>query len=286
MSIGLSDNTFRLNDTGVTLNTDAVLPFVDITKVSGLDNAPYRETLRDHEGVDGGFIDAEFEKGRDIILESIITCSVSNIEAYLDSLKANFAPVTTPIPFYFKAPNVVERVIFVKPRGIRYDWETARRIGTTNAQLMMYAEDPRIYDSTLTNITVNYGGDSGFGLAFSFAFSVDFGGGAVPAGTAVINSGNRDTPVIFTITGPITNPIIYNTTSGHSLAFNITLAAAETLLINTRDHTVYFAGNQNRRNTLTNPDWFFFVPGTNQIVFSGLTGTGSTLNIQFRSAWR
>jgi hypothetical protein len=41
------DLTFKLTDTGVVLNSSVVQPFVDITKVTGLDSAPYRTTERD-----------------------------------------------------------------------------------------------------------------------------------------------------------------------------------------------------------------------------------------------
>ena len=285
MSIGLDDYVFQLDVTGVPLNDETTTPFVDINRVIGLDSAPYRETIRDHEGTDGGFMDAEFEKGRDIMLEGVIYGD-GDIEVFLDSLKANFAPVQTPIPFYLKAPGVVERLVFVKPRGIRYDWDTARRIGTAAAQFMMYAEDPRIYAASETTQLLNYAGDAGLGLAFSFAFDVDFGGGAAPAGSNFTNDGNRPTPVEFIITGPVQNPIIYNNTTGHALQFIIELSASDTLTINTRDRTVYLNGNINRRNTLQSPDWFFLEPGVNNITFAGLSGVGSTLEVNFRSAWR
>lgn len=287
MSIGLNDYTFQLTNTGVALNTDASTPFVDITKVSGLDNAPYRETLRDHEGTDGGFIDAEFEKGRDIILEGVIYANIGTVETYLDLLKANFAPVTAPVPFYLKAPGVVERVVFVKPRGVRYDWDTARRLGMTQAQFLMYAEDPRIYESTLNNLVLAYGGSAGLGLAFNVGFNVNFGGGATPSGGTVTNSGNRPTPAVFTITGPIDNPVITNSTVGKSLGFTISLAVGETLTVDTVNRTVYLNGNLNRRNTLTSPNWFFLEVGSNIIVFGGASGTGATtLSVAYRSAWR
>jgi hypothetical protein len=280
----LLDFTFQLNG-GVVLNDDG-FPFVDIDKVSGLDNSPYRETIRDHEGADGGFMDAEFEKGRDVVLEGTVYGSSASVEAYLDSLKSNYAPVQQPIPFVFKAPGVVERLIYVKPRGCRYDWDTARRLGMTPIQLLMFAEDPRIYDSTLSSQLLSYGGDAGLGLAFPVGFNINFGGGATPGGGTVSNSGNRNTPIIFVITGPVQNPILQNTTTGHTLGFTITLAAGETLTINTRDRTVYLNGNINRRNTMTTVDWFDLVPGNNFIGYGGLSGTGSTVSVTFRSAWR
>lgn len=492
MAIGLDDFEFQLDNTGVTLNTTATIPYVDISRVAGLDNAPYRETMRDHEGVDGGFLDAEFEKGRDIILDGVIYADGSNVESYLDSIKRNYAPVTSPIPFYFKVPGVSERLIYVKPRGVRYNWEQARRLGITEAQFMLFAEDPRIYDSDGALLDVNYGGDTGVGLAFTqwldtftrsatsswgtsdsahtytltgtaahftvtgtlgriqltdavnsvysaapnvtaaiqqeayyqgvqlsatptggnittffdlrrvdannlyriemihttgnaiqldivkivtgtpttlvsattisgvgaatnmnlrlqvvgtsirgkawdastaepatwnvettdtsitaagvtlvsavrntgntntnptisisqvewfqgFAFDVGFGGGATPGGGTVVNAGNRPTPVTFVVTGPVTNPVITNNTTSHTIAFAIELSASDTLTINTRDRTVYLNGNINRRNTMTQSNWFFLEPGSNDIGYGGLTGVGSTLSIQFHSAWR
>ena len=277
------DFTFQLNG-GVILNSSVATTFVDIEKVVGLDNAPFRETIRDHEGADGGFMDAEFEKGREIVLEGVV---YGVTETYLDSLKANYAPVATPVPFNFKASaEVNERLLYVKPRGCRYDWELARRIGKTPIQFLMYAEDPRIYEAAGIITIVNYGGDVTNGLAFNAGFNVNFGGGATPGGGSVTNTGNRDTPVTFVVTGPITDPVISNTTTGHTLNFSITLGVGQTLTVNTRDRTVYLDGTINRRNTLTTPDWFFLIPGVNNIGFGGLTGTGSTLSISFRSAWR
>jgi hypothetical protein len=465
-----------------------------------MDNAPYRETVRDHEGADGGFIDAEFEKARDIILEGSAFATVGSVETYLDSLKANYAPVTTPIPFYFKPGGVDERLIYVKPRGCRYDWEQARRTGMTNIQFLMVAEDPRFYSSVLGTSVVAYGGDGGLGFGFTryyddfarlstdtwgtattgntytltgtaadfdvngdvgtivltaatgtayyalingmtsvidhyifarevtfsatptggsvsqlfdmrfvdannfyrvelirttgnatqvqlvklvagapttiasavtigsatatssvsvlaeavrgsesaaisqirvkvwlssdpepvawtldvkdssitsaggvrvgavrnagntnvnpiaaigtatwwqgFGFDFGFGGGATPAGTTLAVGGNRPTPVEFIITGPVINPVIYNTTTGDVLAFAIELSASDTLTINTLNRTVYLNGNINRRNTMTMSDWFFLNPESVSIAYGAGTGVGSTLTINFRSAWR
>jgi len=286
MTLGLNDYEFQLNDSGVRLNTTSAIPFVDINKVSGLDNAPYRETTRDHEGVDGGFLDAEFEKGRDIILEGVVFGDLTSVEPYLDSLKYNYAPVTSPIPFYYKSSGVTERVIFVKTRGVRFDWDSARRIGTTDIQFLMFAEDPRIYTNVLNNTNISYGGDAGLGLAFSFGFNINFGGGATPGGGTFTNDGNRSTPVVFTITGPVINPIIYNYTTGKTMSFIIELTGSDTLTINTNTRTVYLNGNSNRRNTMQTFDWIFFDPGSNLIGYGGSSGSGSVLNVQYRSAWR
>ena len=286
MTIGLDDYEFQLSDVGITLNTDATgIPFVDITRVTGLDSAPYRETIRDHEGVDGGFIDAEFETGRDLILEGLIYCDTGNVEPFLDDLKANFAPVSNPIPLYLKSTGVVERVIFVKPRGVKFDWSTAKGLGITAAQFLMFAEDPRMYDNELLSVSIPFGGPATTGFGFSLSFNLSFGVVVPPSGGTVVVGGNRPTPATMIIQGPVVNPRIINQTDGLSLDFIITLGSTDVLTIELANKTVTLNGISNARNTLQEPDWWLFNPGSTFIVFGGGSGSGS-LTIQYRNAWR
>lgn len=281
--------SFQLGDAGVILNDDIVgfgHPFVDITKVGGFDSAPYRETKRDHEGQDGGFLDAEFETGRDVTLGGTVYGNGSILESYLDSLKANFAPSTSPIPLYFLTETGLARVIFVKPRGCRYDWDSARRIGMTDIQFLMYAEDPRIYDQSVTQVQIPFGSSTGIGFAFSFGFSLNFGITSTnPTGGYIINAGNRPTPGTLAIQGPISTPIVINDTTGDQLQFNISLGSTDTLTVDLQYRTVRLNGTTNMRSTLVAPNWFTFPSGATFLRLSGLSGTG-TLTVTFRNAWR
>lgn len=280
------DYTFKLGDSGVVLNTSPSLPFVDITGVAGLDNAPYRETERDHEGQDGGFMDAEFEKGRPIVLTGDIFGSPGSVESYLDLLKANWAPSTTLLPFYFKSPGIAERLVYVKPLGCKYDWDRDLRFGKLPVQLKMFAEDPRLYASTQSLVSIPFAVGASTGFGFNLGFSFGFGGTSGTDGQFVTNSGNRPTPLQFTINGPCDTPTIRDDTYGHVLAFNIILAAGETLVIDTYYKTVKLNGVSNRRGKLIDPDWFFLQPGSTFIRYNAVSGTGSSLDIRYRSAWR
>lgn len=281
--------TFKLGDSGIVLNTDSVsIPFVDIDEVMGLDNAPYRETERDHEGTDGGFLDAEFEKGRPIVLQGTIYAASGAMESYLDTLKANYAPSPSLVPFYYKAPGVAERMLLVKPQGCRYNWERMRRTGQSPVQFRMYAEDSRIYDSfeTVGSIPFATGATTGFGFNLGFSFGFGAGGGGTD-GAFLVNSGNRSTPLEFTINGPCETPSILDETYGHSLIFNIILALGETLVVNTQYKTVKLGGTLSRRNTLDEPDWFFLESGSTFIRFRCISGSApSSLDYSFHSAWR
>lgn len=280
------DYTFKLGNSGIVLNTSPATPFVDITGVSGLDNAPYRETQRDHEGQDGGFMDAEFEKGRPIVLTGDIYATPGSVESYLDSLKANWAPSSALIPFYFKSPGISERLLFVKPLGCKYDWDTGLRIGTIPVQFKAFAEDPRLYDSTQSVASIPFAAGASTGFGFNLGFSFGFGGTSSTDGQFILNAGNRPTPLQFTINGPCDTPTIRDDTYGHALAFNIILASGETLVIDTYYKTVKLNGINNRRGKLINPDWFFLQPGSTFIRYNAVSGVGSSLDIRYRSAWR
>ena len=282
----ITEYTFQLGDTGIVLNDDAAsIPFVDIDRVTGLDSPTFRETMRDHEGVDGGFIDAEFETGREIFLEGTAYCQAGLEEVYMDQLKFNYAPVRTSIPFYLKAPSVDERVIFVKSRGVSYDWSTLRRIGMTRIQFKMFAEDPRLYDNFLQEYIIPFGGEIGTGLGFSFGFPFGFGATVLPNGLTITNVGNRSTPAILTIQGPVVNPQIINDTLSRRLGFIITLGALDTLVVDLGNRTVNLNGNVNRRNTMSTAEWFLISSGDSFIRFGGASGTG-TMTVTFRNAWR
>lgn len=279
--------TFRLSS-GTILNTDSSgLPFMDVTKVRGLDSAEYRTTSREWEGNDGAFMDAEFERGRNIILEGDIYDATGHVEEYLDTLKANYAPSSSLVQFFFKAPGRAERFLWVKPLGLKYDWDAPRRTGVISVQIQMFAEDPRIYDAALQSRSVIMGATVYTGFGFSFAFPFGFGGtSSTSDGVIVTNSGNRPTPAIFTINGPVVNPRILNDTTGDEMIFTITLLAGETLVVDTKYKTVRLNGVTNRRGTLQMPTWFLLQTGDNFIRYRAESGGASTLNIDFYPAWR
>lgn len=291
----MDDLTYKLGDDGVVLNADAaldvngnVIPFVDITSISGFDNAPFRETDRDHEGADGGFADIFYETGRDIVLEGTVYAPTSTIAAFLDSLKANYAPTgLNSVPFYFKFPGQEDRYINVKSRGCRYDLDVALRLGQTSVQFQTYAEDPRFYtlEEIETDLTLTSSTTAGF--AFPFSFNLSFGVTTVyNNGGVITNNGNRPTPAIIQIPGPITSPQIVNDTTGHALVFDITIASGDFLYVDLGTHEVLLNGQTNRRGTLHAPDWFMIDPGDNFLRFLAASATVVVASVTLHSAWR
>ena len=283
----MDDFSYRLGDTGVVLNpTTPTLPFCDITKIKGLDSAELRITERDHEGVDGGFLDAYFEKMRTLTLEGQVITNGVGTESYLDTLKSNWSPQRASIPLYFKHPEVDERLIMVKPLGVRYDVDELRRVGSTDVQFMCQAEDPRVYSSEefSVDLVTSLVGSSG-GAEFPMGFPMGFGAAVAPVTTNVYNGGNRPTTGIITLVGPLSNPIIYNDTTGEALAFTITLGATDFLVIDLYYRTVKLNGVSSRRGTMTRWEWFLFAPGDNTLRYQA-SGTPGPANVTYRYAWR
>lgn len=283
------DFTYMLGDAGVILNTDSIAsPFVDIRSVQGLGSAEFRTTERDHEGSDGSFMDAEFEKGRTVILEGTAYADGSEAESFLDALKANYAPSRTLVPFYFKKPGVAERLLWVKPLGCRFDTNELRRIGATAVQFQMFAEDPRIYSSTLLEQTISQQATSVTGRGYNRAYNYDYGAFVViPDQINLQVGGNRPTPAVLTINGLADEPEIINDTLGLTMKFGFTVPALNTLDIDTYYHTVRLNNVANRRKTLLEPNWFMLQPGDNFLRYRSASTAGtSTLRIRWRDAWR
>lgn len=279
--------SYQLGDNGLVLNPDdQTLPFIDITEIEGLDSPEFRVTERDHEGEDGGFLDAEFEKMRTITLQGQIIAGGDSVETLLDRLKANWAPSRTTMPFYFYHPGQSPRLINVKPLGVKFNYTTLRRTGSCDVQLQAQAEDPRIYDSTLQTYNVGQGIAITNGFAFNFGFDFGFGAAVDPNQSNVYNGGNRPAPAVITIPGPVTDPVIYNDTTSNTLSFDIDVAGTDYLVIDLLYKTVKLNGTASRRSTLLEPDWFMLQPGDNFIRYRAASSGGPAATITFRNAWR
>lgn len=281
----LNNYEYQFGDTGTLLNQNvagvvADLPFVDITKVSGLDSGEFRNASHDHEGVDGGYLDSEFLTMRTIVLEGTVFADVDDPDTICDQLKYDFRPMRTPTPFYFKHPNKPLRMVFGKGQGAKYDLETLRRTGQTAVQLQLIAETPYIYDAYPIVGSGNLGAvDPGIG--FDIAFDLSFGGLSVPAnGATLMNSGNHTAYPIVTIGGQIDQPYLVDSATGNVMKLNTSLSITDTLEIDMFKHTVHLNGSTNRRNTiLGRPQWFSIEPGTTTTIFLFGASSSSTGSI-------
>jgi hypothetical protein len=290
-----TDFSFQLGTSGFIINDNKITyPAVDLSEIQGLDSAPFRTSIRDRDGRDGGYVDSVYEQARTIVLSGVLYDEESNTETTLDRLKGEWAPSEVPLPLYMRAPKVGGRMLWVKPQGVRYSITQLRRLGMCEIQFNAIAGDPRIYSENESIKTMTVSNLIQTGVGFDRSFDVGFGGitvGSFPA--AIVNAGNRSTPVKFRMYGPYINPHVVNTTTGDEMAFDILVdTTTDYLEIDSEARTVRFYstawGVSNVRDKLRRPSWFDLAPGTNSIQFNVEGGSaGAThMDIIYRSAWR
>lgn len=272
----LGNYEYQFDDGGVVLNPSiagvaADLPFVDVTDVDGLDSPEYRTSQHDHEGVDGGYTDAEFMKARIITIKGTVFASIDDPETIMDRLKYNFRPTSQERPFYFKHPGKDVRVVFGKSLGVRYSIEQLRRTGQTEVQFLLSCPTPYIYDATLQTWTGQIlASNSGFG--FNMSFNLSFGGTVANPGVTVYNFGNHRAYPVIIVRGPVVTPVLTESNTGRSVGFNITLTDEQTITIDTRRHSAVLNGAGSIRGLLLpGSKWFYVDPGLSSTIT--MTGT-------------
>lgn len=151
----------------------------------------------------------------------------------------------------------------------------------------LFAPDPRIYSDSLSTATFDpTTAASGEGVEFPLEFPLVFVG-ASSANVAVSNGGNFESPPVFTVAGPATNPIIENDTTGDGIyTTGLEMVAGDELVIDVNERTVLLNG-------VSRPDyidasttsWPVLIPGENLVRLRGSGfGTGSLLTIEYRDA--
>lgn len=289
--IGLDDWEFQYRDDGIVLNEDynGRLPFVDITTIQGLDAAPVRTATRQHEGMVGAFIDADLETQRTVVVKGTIYMDPDLGQIYLDKLKSNYAPSNDPLPFYFKHPEIEERVVFAKSQGLRYDIDQLRRVGRTQMQVELLCGDPRIYSSRLLTV-VSFGEPNPSevpGHGFPESFPVGFGGPGrrfVRAAQA-FNAGNRPVPAIIRFPGPQRNPKVRHEQTGNHLAYNISVGPGQQLVVDLATRQVHLSGQNRRNKQEAGSRWFLLQEGINFLRYTKDSIEGEMF-VDYRYGWR
>ncbi|AHH97227.1 hypothetical protein KALB_3863 [Kutzneria albida DSM 43870] len=126
----------------------------------------------------------------------------------------------------------------------------------------------------------------GPGLSFPAHFPLDFGSGA--GGSLLLtNQGSAVSLPQWWIYGPCDYPVITNTATGRSLAFDLTLGEGEPLKVDVAARTVTLGG-ANRRATLRPGSIWFGLPAYQQtpIAFSAAAPSGTAqLTAYWSDAW-
>lgn len=141
--------------------------------------------------------------------------------------------------------------------------------------LDLFSQDPRIYAFTESTGSYDPTTSPSAGLLLPLVWPLDFQGSAASY-LSLSNEGTFPTPPIFTIEGPITNPILDNDTTSQSFyTSGLTLAAGEYAVADMGARTFSIQGTVRMDFVdAALSSWFDLQPGVNDIRLRG-TGTAS-----------
>jgi hypothetical protein len=140
--------------------------------------------------------------------------------------------------------------------------------GYITSQWTFYCPDPRFYDNTQQSASLI--GTNYLGRLYNRTYPLTYGGGA--AGTTITNTGWANTYPIITVTGPITNAVVGNSTQGQYITIQGTYANTDTIVVDLAQRLVTLNGSTARNLVAGGSNWFYAQPGANQFYLAG-TGT-------------
>ena len=164
-----------------------------------------------------------------------------------------FRPSNTAIKLTWGLDNGTQRQIDVYYAG-DLSFGSDERLGyNQTAVVQLRASDPTYYDPTVQNAAFTTGGGSG-GFVVPVVVPVGVGASTVNSSQVIAYPGTWMTFPIVTIVGPITNPVVYNDSTGDKLDFTgITIIAGDSYTIDCRSgyKTVTNAAGTNKIADLT-----------------------------------
>jgi hypothetical protein len=145
------------------------------------------------------------------------------------------------------------------------------------------AHDPYFYDTTATTLSFI----SSAPVNFFPIMPLQLTGGVIGSGFTVFNAGDVEAYPVWTITGPGTNPVLTNTTTGKVITPTITLTAGQALTIDTREKTVTREDGSNQFSTLSFASALWTLATGNNAITLAMTGTtaASRISVSYKQRW-
>jgi hypothetical protein len=257
--------------------------------VSGLDGTDVRENASDIVEGDGGVHDNFYASRRSFVFQGFIWP------------EPDIIAVNRRVDALLRCTNALREDGIVKwtPSGEtdarRLVWRRQQKPSITGRlpkqfQIALVSADHRIYSDEEHSLAVlgTAGEENGFG--FNLGFDLSFGGGGVVGQLLVDNAGDAATPPRLKVSGPVTNPIIANVTTGEEIRLIYTLAEGEYLEVDTRPDnvSVLLNGSSNRYSVLdfVNSQIWELAPGVNDVrLRATAVAAPATLTVNWRDAW-
>jgi hypothetical protein len=242
-----------------------------VEKVTGLLDTPkIRSTDEERQDAWGDFPGQQDYKARHIGFDLKIRADTQQImEQYIDRIPQVFIARQVPLQFIYQRPFGVKRFLWAKYEDMNFDssYDVAHNLWA--GSVMLKCDDPRKY---------------------ALAEVIDpavIAAGQTQAQINVTNNGSINGFPVLEIIGPCTNPRVQNQQySNKKLQVNVTVAAGQTLMIDTKSMTVALNGVDYTDYLSNDSQWWFLIPAINQLTYSrDDSGAQSTCNVHHRDTW-
>lgn len=258
---------------------------VSLTEVTGLDTPDVYMNSSTRANSHGAFITARYLKERTITMSGRLDTDQSNYASDWYQVRQAFLPTAAPVPLTFKLPGYSSQLVYCSPlgaRGAMRNVETA--VGMVDFIATLVAADPRIYSATLNQVTVQPAAVSG-GAAFPYTFPVTFSTSTTAVGAAQ-NTGTFAAPIVVDLYGPLTTPVLSDSTTGNRIALNYTIGAGDVVTVDTLAHTVTLNGSGSLYSKLSTDSVFMEIPAesTSQFQLTNNGGSGYA-TVSWRETW-
>lgn len=222
-------------------------------------------------------------------VNGIGTVTTAQYSANLDALRLATNPgsdTTAEVPF---AVRQAGRILTASVRCQQRAMPTTQGYaspGLDNITLQLVATDPRRYAQAVQTASCTPAASSG-GLTYPITYPLTWGTVTSPGTLTITNSGDYNTPPVFTITGPCSIPSITRQDTGQQVLFDVTLSATDVLTVSPLDSSVTLNGSAiyAALDPTSAPIAGFLMPtGMTTIGLHAATGT-PTLTATWQSAY-
>jgi hypothetical protein len=202
-------------------------------------------------------------------------------------LQQNLLPQTsgTTVMQFQMANNEALQRVNARVRANRTLVNPDYTYGFIKSQYTFFCADPRYYDDALQTASMVV--SNPLGRTYNRVYNLVYGGGSTALTTAITNNGWATTYPTITLTGPITNPVLGNTTQGYYITLQGSYTNTDTIVLDLDSKLITLNGASARNLVSGGSNWFSAPPGTSQFYMTG-TGTlaGTTAaTVTWRNAY-
>ena len=247
-----------------------------ILSVDGLEGLPGIRNQDDVRGYnDGMFSGQDFLAGRTIsVIINTFSSPGKTAQENLNTLQQYLLyQQTGTTSLYFLLPPYTTQFINARVRAFRTTIDPNYTYGYIVSQVEFFCPDPTYFDITQQSASLDI--SNPLGRTYNRTYNLTYGGGTYATTTTITNSGWATAYPTITITGPIINPVIGNSTQGKFLFLTGSYSNTDSLVIDLYNKLITLNGNA-ARNVLSSGEWFSAPSGSSQFYLTGTSTVPGT----------